>query len=635
MSPFKNLKEILGEDLFFKINHAKILVVGAGGIGCELVKNLVLCGFFNITIIDMDGIDISNLNRQFFFRRKHVGMYKSTVVASEAKKLFDRYHSDGGDSVNIVGIVGNIMDYSTEFFDKFDFVLNALDNISARSYVNKVCLASNIELIDSGSTGYNGQVHPIIPRISRCYECYPPPTPKSFPVCTIRSVPDKPQHTVAWSKYLFEIIFGARHNENEDSDNILSDLSKKVQIDLNHLKQLENGEKDEFIKNYILSMFDFLFNSEITSLAKNEDVYISKHKKIPVPISWDGALRGIYENKDFNSGENVENSEQNVPSIKESAELFYKSVYRIITSRLNEIGTSTICFDKDDKDFMDFISAASNLRSYNFHIPLQSRWACQSIAGSIIPAVASTNAIVSGIQVVQLLLMLKSRLKCGVESSDIHGSARNNMISANRFVWIRSIPVGRFIICPEELEKCNTKCLICSQVLVKIKICSLDRWFLKEFVEGVISKNLKLSEPSIELNGRCIWDPDLLQEEQFLNSSSQKSLSFWKFTDGSIISITDFSCGKFQCDAVISVCDENRLKSEKELQTHEKNGELYTISIESTNSCLGNNHSYSDLSESSDDEVLSEQESPEQDAKHKRRNPNMAEDKEFISNKRR
>lgn len=629
MKPFENLKTVLGEELFFKIQLARILVVGAGGIGCELVKNLILCGFCNITIIDIDGIDISNLNRQFFFRRKHVGMYKSTVVASEANKLFDKCHSDKKHSSNIIGIVGNILDYNTEFFNQFDVVLNALDNIPARSYVNKVCLASNIELIDSGSAGYNGQVHPVIPRVSRCYECYPPPTPKSFPVCTIRSVPDKPQHSIAWSKYLFEIIFGIRRNEKEESENILSDISKKVQIDLGHLKQLEKDKADKFIEGYIVDMFDFLFSTEIASLAKNEEMYTSKNKRVPVPISWDSIQRKSYKDQDI-SKENIENSEQNIPSLKESAELFFKSIYRIITTRLDEVGTSSLCFDKDDKDAMDFISAASNLRSYNFHIPLQSRWACQSIAGSIIPAVASTNAIVSGTQVVQLLLMLKSRLNCK-NKDDVYSSSRNNMLSVNKFVWIRSVPMGRFIICPEELEKCNPKCLICSQVLVKIKICNIDKWNLREFVEVIIAKHLKLSEPSIELNGKCIWDPDLLEEDQFLNYSSQKPLSFWKFTDGCIISITDFSCGKFQCDAVISVCDKGTLESEKEYQIHEKNGEPYIITIESAKDNSSNNSNGNDALESSD-EVLSEHEFVN-NSTLKRRNPGEGE--KFNSNKRR
>ena len=62
-----------------KLKDSKVLVVGAGGIGSELLKNLVLSGFSYIEIIDLDTIDVSNLNRQFLFRKQHIGKSKSMV----------------------------------------------------------------------------------------------------------------------------------------------------------------------------------------------------------------------------------------------------------------------------------------------------------------------------------------------------------------------------------------------------------------------------------------------------------------------------------------------------------------------------------------------------------------------------
>ena len=102
----------------------------------------------------------------------------------------------------------NIKDFKLSFYNEFDLVLNALDNTDARRHVNRMCLNANVPLLDSGTTGYNGQVTTILNHKTACYECYPKPTQKVYPVCTIRKTPDKPIHCIVWGKECFKLIFG-------------------------------------------------------------------------------------------------------------------------------------------------------------------------------------------------------------------------------------------------------------------------------------------------------------------------------------------------------------------------------------------------------------------------------------------
>ena len=90
-------------------------------------------------------------------------------------------------------------------------MFNALDNISARRHVNRLCMATNTPLIESGSTGHSGQVMVISKGETECYECVPKDEgKKTYPICTIRSTPSKPVHCIEWAKELHKLLFGDR-----------------------------------------------------------------------------------------------------------------------------------------------------------------------------------------------------------------------------------------------------------------------------------------------------------------------------------------------------------------------------------------------------------------------------------------
>ena len=145
------LHRTLGPSLAQRITTSPILLIGAGGIGCELLKNLALSGFTKVTIVDLDTIDVSNLNRQFLFRSQHVGMPKC-VVACEVGRAMAPVSTTGtggggedGDSsqggVQYQALHGNVCDTTTfnvSYISQFALVLNALDNVTARRRVNRL-----------------------------------------------------------------------------------------------------------------------------------------------------------------------------------------------------------------------------------------------------------------------------------------------------------------------------------------------------------------------------------------------------------------------------------------------------------------------------------------------------------------
>ncbi len=90
--------------------------------------------------------------------------------------------------------------YSDEFFDKVDVVVNALDNVAARLYVDQRCVALAKPLLESGTLGTKGHVQVIVPFVTTSYSDNRDPPGKDIPFCTLRSFPNKIEHTLEWSK---------------------------------------------------------------------------------------------------------------------------------------------------------------------------------------------------------------------------------------------------------------------------------------------------------------------------------------------------------------------------------------------------------------------------------------------------
>jgi ubiquitin-like 1-activating enzyme E1 B len=378
--------------------------------------------------------------------------------------------------------------YNVEFFKQFSLVLNALDNKAARSHVNRLCLAADVPLIESGSAGYLGQVTLIRKGLTECYDCLPKPPAKTFPGCTIRNTPSEPIHCIVWAKHLFNQLFGAEDPDEavspdgEDPENMAEAGQKAIE---------KSKEEDAVVRvstrqwaketNYdSIKLFNKLFNDDIKYLLSMAKLW--EKRKPPTPLNWNECIKSE-EKSSTTSAEsalNAQEGEQTKPashrlwSLKECCQMLNDSVTSL-SNRLKE-SDSILVWDKDDEEAMNFVTAASNLRCHVFSIATKSKFETKSLAGNIIPAIATTNAIVAGLIVLLALKVLK------------------NDMDQCKTVYVRDKPSQNKLIVATELVKPNPKCYVCSaKPEINVKL-DLNAFLVNQFENKVLfSKIAKIA----------------------------------------------------------------------------------------------------------------------------------------------
>ncbi|VDI61070.1 ubiquitin-activating enzyme E1 [Mytilus galloprovincialis] len=460
---------VFGKDFIKKMGAQKYFLVGAGAIGCEMLKNWSMMGLGcdggKVIVTDMDIIEKSNLNRQFLFRPWDVQKPKSGTAAKAAKEMnpsfniISQENRVGGETENI---------YTDEFFEELDGVTNALDNVDARMYMDRRCVYYCKPLLESGTLGTKGNIQVVLPHMTESYSSSQDPPEKSIPICTLRNFPNTIEHTLQWARDQFEGLF----NQPVESalqyliDPKFMERTLKLQgtqptETLETVKKALTTERPKdfqdcvafarnlFQENYNNSIRQLLFNFPSDQVTSSGAPFWSGPKRCPHHVEFSinnldvhvdfvescanlrAEMYGIPQVRDRNaiksmigkvkvpeftprSGVRIDVNDADMENNRSSGSFDENQLEELQKSipppeSLKELKLTPIDFEKDDDTnyHMDFIVACSNLRAENYDIPPADRHKSKLIAGKIIPAIATTTALVVGLVCIELIKSLK------------------------------------------------------------------------------------------------------------------------------------------------------------------------------------------------------------------------------------
>ena len=300
---------IFGNEMQKKIEDSNIFMIGAGALGCEFLKNFALMGISaskgkEVVVTDNDNIETSNLNRQFLFRKNDIGNSKSKCACIAVKKMNPAFNCK--DLQSRVGPENEHI-FDEKFWNDQTFIINAVDNIQARKYIDNQCTIYEKCLIDSGTLGTKAHVQMVVPNVTTCYNDSQDPPEEGVPMCTMHNFPAMIEHCIEWARDKFNEYFSDIINDVkkllENKDKYYSNLKKEgnTTLQLNKLKLIKelivlSSEKNidkviefaimQYTDNYVYRIKQLLFNFPEDYTNKDGSNFWSGSKRVPHPLPY-------------------------------------------------------------------------------------------------------------------------------------------------------------------------------------------------------------------------------------------------------------------------------------------------------------------------------------------------------------
>lgn len=445
---YDSYRMIYGDTVVTEMMNTSAFVVGSGAVGCEHLKNLAVLGVgLNKTnhITDDDSIELSNLNRQFLFRREHIGHEKSITATNQIKELLP-FNMEA----HTLRVPNDKFD--DEFYGTVDVILNALDNNKARMHMDSQAIKYYKPLFECGTLGTGGSFQSVIPGLTEPFSAVQSSNvSKSIPVCTLKLFPTTYEHIVEHVRSLFEEYFSMAsvvaklediNNNYNNIDMTLYDIKTMYE---SLVKLLDNSMDYESCVRYAHEIFHRIMIDPVYHLREkypqdhmvDSKPYWSGAKIYPKLLTFDHTNKdhvdfihrfaniwadqvGVNERFDDmssyanvladlevpepidNTGLDKEEDDNKSNTIVE----YFEKIKEIVSENRTKIDQMRVIeFEKDDStnNHVEFVSIASNLRADIYSMPRKTDLEVKGIVGKIIPALATTTSIVSGFVMCELI----------------------------------------------------------------------------------------------------------------------------------------------------------------------------------------------------------------------------------------